>query len=298
VVKVSEFLKFGSGLLHAACTAALLLAWVLDAGPAGAEVAVMQASSDATLIERADGEIANGAGPALFVGRNSGSTDSVRRALLAFDVAAAVPAGAWVTHVALELELTRSNNAVIGVGLHRVLAPWSEGPAASSGGGGALAEPGDVTWIHRSYDSEYWGEPGGDFEPISSADALVGGAGIYVWSSTPDLVADVRDWLDDPESNHGWVLVGGEGAPQTAKRFASREAAIESARPRLIVEYATSCDDFPLAGGALGLCRAYCEVVGCSSSNPRGSDRTCDALARSYARRTGGAAPPCEIPDP
>jgi len=264
--------------------AVAFLGGVLLGWPGWAETVVLEPARDATLIEDAEGSLANGSGPVFFVGRNNAF--GARRALLAFDVASAIPAGAWITSVELELEMTPSNQVAIDVGLHRVLSPWSEGPSSASGGGGAPAEPGDATWLHTRYDTDYWQEPGGDFAPDPSAVLSVGEAGLYVWASTPGLVADVWAWLDDPGSNHGWILVGGEDRRQTAKSFASRESPIEESRPRLVVEYETGCDAFDLGPGALGLCRAYCEALDCAGPELRGSLEACARLARNFAHRT------------
>ena len=271
-----------------------LLGGLLLAVSAPAETAFVEASRDATLIERADGALANGAGPAFFAGRTSGSRNSLRRALLSFDVAAAVPAGAWLTRVELELELTRSNVAPIDLGLHRVLTPWTEGPSSASGGGGSPAEPGDATWLHSTFETDFWANAGGDFGVEPSAITSVGTAGLYVWGSTLGMIADVQDWLDRPASNDGWILVGGEDTPQTAKRFASRESEAEASRPLLVIEYETSCESAGFVSGALGLCRAYCEALECGNAEPRGSRRACMRLAQSFARQSGGQSLPCE----
>jgi len=89
---------------------------------------------DAMLIESADGSLANGAGPYLFAGRTGQSSGSIRRALLAFDVAAQVPPGAKVTAVRLTLQMSQSNAGSVAVSLHRVLADWGEGASSASGG--------------------------------------------------------------------------------------------------------------------------------------------------------------------
>lgn len=271
----------------------LALAW---APAAPADLASVPASADATLIEDAEGGLANGAGPVFFVGRNNAEVDSIRRALLAFDVAAVVPAGSRVRRVELQLELTPSNPDAFEVALHRVFAPWSEGPSAASGGGGASSQPGDVTWLHTDYDEEFWDVPGGDFEAAPSAWATVAQPGLVVWESTPELVQDVQAWLDAPDGNHGWILIGGEHEPQTAKSFASHESGAPEARPRLLVEYEASCDASDLDPGALGLCRAYCEALACTGDEARGSAAACAHLALGFTRQTGTALP-CARPD-
>jgi hypothetical protein len=61
---------------------AAVLAVALLAPPALAGTLVLQAARDATLIESSDGSLANGAGPAFFVGRTSQSFGARRRAVL------------------------------------------------------------------------------------------------------------------------------------------------------------------------------------------------------------------------
>ena len=57
------------------------------------------------------------------------------------------------------------------------------------------------------------------------------------FASTAQIVADVQDWLDNPATNFGWILVGNEADPTTARRFESREAASIGTRPRLVVSF-------------------------------------------------------------
>jgi hypothetical protein len=264
--------------------------------PAGmrAETVTLVAALDATLIENSAGERANGSGPVFFAGRTGQSSDSRRRALVFFDVADSLPRGSSIESVELSLVLTPSNDRVADVAVHRALSPWSEGPSAASGGGGAQALPGDSTWLHTDYDTGFWTTPGGDFAPDPSGSAAVGSAGVYVWGSTAELAADVQAWLDEPASNHGWLLIGDEGFPSTSKRFASREDPVEVMRPQLIVVYEISCEAADLPPGAFGLCEAYCEALACDGPDPRGSERACSRLARDFARRANGAPLPCE----
>ena len=50
------------------------------------------------------------------------------------------------------------------------------------------------------------------------------------------MVTGVQNWLDDPTTNAGWMMLTDE-VDITAKRFDSRENATEANRPRLVVEY-------------------------------------------------------------
>ena len=108
---------------------------------------------------------------------------------------------------------------------------------ASNGGGGASSLPGDVTWIHRSYDATPWVRPGGHFVRASSSAALVEAGGTYRFELDRGRLADLRVWLADPRRNFGWMLIGDESEGQTAKNFASREHPDPSMRPALEITY-------------------------------------------------------------
>jgi hypothetical protein len=264
----------------------------LVAGHADAGSVRVPASRDATLIESPSGAFANGAGAAFFAGRTNQAAGSVRRALVAFDVGAHVPRGAQIRSATLVLALSASNPGPGNVSVHRLLADWTEGPSSATGGSGAAAQPGDVTWLHASYPGVAWATPGGDFSATASAVTSIDDEAFYEWTS-PLLRADVQAWLDDPASNHGWLLRGDETEPQTSKRFESRESPDPSLQPVLVLEFgrpAISCTDAGLAGAALGLCTAYCEALDCAA-DPTGAG--CSQLAARFAAATGGVIPPC-----
>ena len=280
----------------ASCLALVALAFT---GGARAEVILLEAVRDTTLIESATGALANGAGEAVFVGRTGQPAGSLRRALVAFDVAQAIPAGATVTSAALILTLFDSNADPAAVKVHRLLAEWGEAGSSSSGGRGDAAQPGDATWIHRSYDREFWSQIGGDFAPVPSTSLEVDAPGDYAWPSTPEIVADVQGWVDGAP-DHGWILLGDESASQTAKRFDSREVADPDRRPLLAVEFMPNqgCDAGGLDRSARALCRVYCELLDCDGEAPSGSAGACAAIARQFGARTGAGEPPCAGPAP
>lgn len=224
-------------VLLLACSGAL-------AGQApGSYSVVLEPTADATLYAQS-GAIANGAGEFLFSGRILDG--SRRRALLRFDVAGAVPAGATVTAATLQLSVTRTTSGEVPMHLHRVLADWGEGAsdAGDPGGQGVLAEAGDATWTLRFYPGDPWSSPGGDYVAEPSATAQVG-ADRHAWSG-PQLAADVQAWLDAPQQQFGWALVADESLPgPTAKRFASRENSDAAARPLLTIDYAVGAGPAP-----------------------------------------------------
>ncbi len=209
---------------------------------AASETVRIEVDRDATLVEDPNGALANGSGPFFFVGRTSQGQNSVRRALLRFDVASVLPERAIIEDVSLTLFLRQSNPEMREIRLHRVLADWGEGPSASSGGGGRPSEPGDATWIHTFYDFAYWTHGGGQFAGRASAQLGVAGFTFYTWESTNHLVQDVRLWNLAPQRNFGWILIGDETAPTTAKSFASRENTDPALRPVLEVTYRTPGD--------------------------------------------------------
>jgi hypothetical protein len=280
--------------------AAALAGGLLLAASASAELSVVPAAHDNTLIESASGALSNGSGPHLFAGRTSQASGSIRRAALRFDVAGALPPGAVVLAAHLELHVSQSNAAPAYVKAHLLLADWGEGASSADGGRGAPAAPGDATWLHTFYPTSFWSSPGGDVAPAPSATLAVGGDGDWAFPSTPAVLDDVQAWLDDPASNGGWLLVGDESASSTVKRFDSRENPDPAVRPRLVVEWArgraAACRARGLDGAARAACTAYCDALACDGPAPRGSVRACATLARQLEARTGGPFA-CDVPD-
>lgn len=233
---------FGKGLL-------LGLAVLLSAGVrAEADTVTLAPVRDNSLIQDVDGARSNGSGPGVFVGRNSGG--SLRRGLVAFDVASGVPAGSRVQAATLTLYVSNvSDSTLRSISLHRVLGDWGEGASTATGGSGAPSEPGDATWIHRFYPDSLWIAPGGDFAGEVAGAVEVGDVGFYSWSG-PGLVADVQFWVDHPELDFGWLLSGDETANGTAKRFDSRESPDPGNRPSLQVTFTPS--GAPVRGATWG----------------------------------------------
>lgn len=205
----------------------------------GQEEVTLEPSKDNTLFQNSAGSLSNGAGEYLFAGTTNNGP--IRRAVIAFDLAGALPEDADVQSVSLDLNMSRTISGDHDVSVHRLTADWGEGASHAGGeeGGGAASEEGDATWIHRMFDTEEWASPGGDFEATASATFTVGGVGGYAVSSE-EMANDVRSWLSDPASNFGWILIGDEDADGTAKRFDSREHATASNRPQLTITYTTS----------------------------------------------------------
>ncbi|MFW6197863.1 MAG: DNRLRE domain-containing protein, partial [Myxococcota bacterium] len=254
--------------------AAVLIGSLAAAVPARADEVRLAAVADNTVFSE-DGSLSNGAGDYIF----AGNTDDpeIRRALIRFDVAESLPAGATIDAVTLELYLSRTKADEEDVSLHRALRAWGEGSSDADGeeGEGATATSGDATWSHAFWDTETWDSPGGDFEATASATTAVPGEnGTVTWSS-PDMVTDVQDWLDSPDGDFGWALIGNEEATKTAKRFDSRQSEESAQRPVLVVTYTPPDMSSPGACCADdGTCTVTDDEASCSESY-QGDGTTC-----------------------
>jgi hypothetical protein len=204
---------------------------------AHADTVVLGSAKDNSLYFDQAGGVSNGKGPTIFAGKNNGGF--ARRGLIEFDFSG-LPSNAVIESVVLELYLPQAQAFATPVSLFRLSSDWGEGASNSGmrGGAGTTAAPGDATWIHTFYQGQFWQTPGGDFAPQASATSLVAGEGAsYFWQSTPSLIGDVQDWLANPSTNFGWIILGDEGQGGTAKAFASREYTDTSLRPKLTVVY-------------------------------------------------------------
>lgn len=229
--------------------------------PAQAALVAVFPSKDNTLYEDPNGDFSNGAGDYMFAGATGGF--GARRAVLAFDVAAAIPAGSTINSARLQLNMSRcgtSCSVSVPTDLRRLLADWGEGAsdAGTPGGSGAPSQPGDATWQHTFYNSSFWTNPGGDFSGAITATTNVSSVGLYNWNS-PQLAADVQDMLDTPGTNFGWILIGDESISFSAKRYDTRENPQLNLQPVLTIEYtpipepATAC--LLLVGGLFAVRR-------------------------------------------
>jgi hypothetical protein len=233
---------------------ALILALTVMPATAWSATKTIGASKDNTIYQSAVNNSAGG-GAGIFSGTNG--TGSPRRGLLAFDIAANVPAGATITAAQLTMYLGNApNNNDQTIDLHRLSVDWGEGTAGSStpgvggGGGGFPANSGDATWNTPTFGSGAWTNPGatGDFIAVASASTVVSGPveTAFTWNSTPALVSDVQGWLINPATNFGWALVNAnEATSTTVKVFYSRSATQNASsssldpafRPMLTITY-------------------------------------------------------------
>jgi hypothetical protein len=203
--------------------------------PPDPQTIVLTPSKDNTLYE-GNGTTSNGAGAHLFAGATA--SRGLRRALLAFDVASQIPPGSTITRASLRLEVNQTLAGPVPMTLHRVSADWGQGTSnagASRDGNGISARTGDATWLHRFFQNQLWATQGGDFDATADATAVVDDFGD--WQTSEAMVARVQGWLDQPATNFGWLIRGGESQNTTAKRFISRESGQAALRPALTIEF-------------------------------------------------------------
>ncbi len=198
-------------------------------------------SKDNTLYETADGSLSNGAGNYAFIG-TTGNFDgqNKRRALYQFDLSS-IPANSVINSVMVSFMISRAPDAAMSASadLHLVLTDWGEGVSFSGGPGGAgtASTINDATWIHTFYDTQLWTTPGGDFSSTVSATTNLGTSDniTITFQSNNDLIADVQLWVDTPEQNFGWIMLGDENNTQNARRLNTHEH--NSGQPELIIDF-------------------------------------------------------------
>ncbi len=147
--------------------------------------------------------------------------DGRERTLVYFDIAR-IPADATVVEASLHLyTFYWSQSFPLTIHAYRVLKEWTVGYA---------------TW-NRANATELWhmagcSNPSYDYDPTSVSSAQVSPVrDFYAW----DLTQMVQQWVSNPASNHGAVLVG-EGL-SVEYQFRSGQIDSENLRPYLVVSY-------------------------------------------------------------
>lgn len=228
---------------HSRVSSAIICAVLVLAAPgAPADTVTLLPVADTTLYETTPDNNLGGA-VQLIAGTTIGNAGQPfrNRALLRFDVAGRVSAGATITSVRLTVSMVKApiTPANSTFELRRLLVSWGEGN--KNGSAGLPATSGEATWISRFALLPQWavpgGEPGTDFATNVSDAVFMSSLGSYTFLSNSNLVADVQNWLDNTDANFGWMLLSqDEATPGTARRFASRES--PSNAPALFIDFA------------------------------------------------------------
>ncbi len=195
-------------------------------------------SQDNTLYESSTGSLSNGAGQFLFSGRSLQAVgSSLKRAVLQFDFTS-LPSNIVISSVTLTINVDKQRGGSHIHNIHALNSSWGESTsnASANEGGGTTAATGDATWIHRTFSSQNWTTAGGDYNALPSATTSISGNGPISFSST-QLTADVQNWISNPSTNNGWIIIGDENNQGTAKRFGSKEHPTVTLRPKLDITY-------------------------------------------------------------
>jgi hypothetical protein len=181
---------------------------------------------------------------------------------IGYDQHDVIPVGSRIKQASFRIWMTRSppndtTDPNRDFDLHRLLVPWGEGtktnftadPSQSPFGLGLPATDGEATWTHRAWGTtNTWAIPGGaegvDYAPEISASGFITdspGQSPFLFFSTNGLILqDLQFWLENPGSNHGWLVKLRDetctGCWWGAKRFMTPEAGIDD-YPRIEIEY-------------------------------------------------------------
>lgn len=221
--------------------------------PARSTTMVLMPSADTALLElHPDFNLgAQDDLPAGALGAAAGGTRG--RILLRFDLAGSLPASATLESARLEVTVTRvpaGGGANSTFALHRLLSPWIEGAQKGGLPGGNTAAPNEPTWRDQASPNQPWAAPGGapglDFEAAPSATERVAGTGLYAFDLGQDELRRMEQWIRDPDSNLGWILLSqSEDVDRSARRFGAREHSLPDSRPRLVLEVTLSTEPTP-----------------------------------------------------
>ena len=175
----------------------------------------------------------------MWLGKAFKAPNDIRRALLSFDIAGNIPAGATINSVTLDITQNRPGNtsSTTQFNLHSLNADWGEGSSLSFQGIGTSPTSGDATWNHRLFSTNFWSSPGGDFaNTISGFTTLgLGFDALYTFSSQAGMVSDVQQWLNAPSSNHGWIIKANDENINSIREIYSRESS--GNEPLLTVDF-------------------------------------------------------------
>lgn len=170
---------------------------------------------------------------------------NVRRALLSFNVAGQLPAGATIASAQLMLNMnSTAATTSSSMPLFANTESWGQGNSGPSSGAGVLATQNDATWADRFYDPStpvLWTTAGGTHSSTQSGrNSAVGIVnGYFTWSGGAQMLADLQGWLNSPSTNFGWQLQANEASKKSVRRFDSMTSG-PNFRPTLNITYLTA----------------------------------------------------------
>lgn len=189
----------------------------------------LSAVADTCLIEIAPD---NNMGGQTYFNSGSNMQGLRNRGLLRFDLSV-IPPGSVIKSATMTIwcvGVPTDGPAASIFDLHRMLKPWGEGSelAFIGAGRGSSATTNEATWNDRfAYADAPWATPGGepevDYATNSSAETFISDESSYDFRFGT-IAQDVQYWLDNPQSNFGWMLMTrDESQISSARRFGSHE---------------------------------------------------------------------------
>lgn len=224
---------------------------------------LIPASKNNTLIEDPNGGLSNGTGTYLYSGRTNATSQSIRRALIQFDLSF-IPGNAVIDTAIIHLNIASNAAAINGnkqLNFHRLISDWGEGSSAESAtdlgtGSGALVTNGSATWLDGIYNTSPWMQAGGDYHanPSASISAASPNTNNFTLIGSQSITADVRNWHQGNIPNYGWIIKGDESVAGSLLIFFSR-ASSSSHSPRLEISYSflTQIDELEKESSTLSI---------------------------------------------
>jgi MYXO-CTERM domain-containing protein len=193
-------------------------------------------ATDDTFINSSSPDNNNGKSTSIYTGRNG--MDGMMRGLLRFTMPA-LQGRAMVTSAELRMTTRGTGTGeaqpptAATLQLEAIGAPWVSGNGIGNSqmsftvgqpcGGGVVG----ATWNDADCAAPTpWTTPGGSVAGSvrATADVPATIGAVVSWASTAAMVSDVQSWIDDPASNHGWLVRSSTESTMGAQRFSSGEA--------------------------------------------------------------------------
>lgn len=208
-----------------------------------------------------DSNVNNNFGVNIHVPVGVANNNSIRRSLFFFDVAGAVPAGATVTNVTFQFDVTQQGG---GLGhspatyeLRRLTSNWDEGSGDTFNG---QANFDGCSWVDGEAMTP-WNTPGGDFDSVQLGAVFVnnpaGNLATFDMGNA-DLISVTQDMLDNPATNFGFLMKNvDETLLGSAARITTREDNFPAngQAARLIIDFSMNADPIEVPASALNVFR-------------------------------------------
>lgn len=170
-----------------------------------------------------------------------------------------IPAGATIDEATLVYTVGADSGGPEGDDglLHEVLVPWPESVSWNGFGGDPGASAGD------------------EYDPTSVGTLIAPGAGSFML----DVTSSVQAWIDDPDSNFGWIVLptGSNGVDLRSSEY----QATPGDRPQLSVSYfqGPACSVDADCNDGVSCTTDSCDAGVCSYATTCGPDEVCDPAA-------------------